>query len=102
MAVDGEGGNSPFARAFVTQIRVPGREVRRLFDYVRDDVQRATGRRQQSLHLRLAAGEPGFLLHREVVGRKGRRTNNMPSIFRAASGLPFSRRCEAPAASPAA
>jgi hypothetical protein len=39
--------NSPFARAFVAQLKVPGREVRRLFDDVRDDVLDATNKRQQ-------------------------------------------------------
>ncbi len=38
---------SPFATALVTQLRIPGREVRRLFDYVRDDVLTATGLRQE-------------------------------------------------------
>jgi uncharacterized caspase-like protein len=48
VAEDGEdGANSPFARALVTELKVPGREVRRLFDYVRDDVLEATRNRQQ-------------------------------------------------------
>ncbi|MBO0753435.1 MAG: tetratricopeptide repeat protein, partial [Bradyrhizobiaceae bacterium] len=46
-ADDADGANSPFARAFVTELKVPGLEVRRLFDYVRDDVMEATNRRQQ-------------------------------------------------------
>ncbi len=46
-AVDGDGVNSPFALAFVTRLKMPGHEVRRLFDEVRDDVLAATGRRQQ-------------------------------------------------------
>jgi uncharacterized caspase-like protein len=46
-ADDVDGANSPFARAFVAQLKVPGREVRRLFDYIRDDVLDATGKRQQ-------------------------------------------------------
>jgi hypothetical protein len=46
-AVDGDGINSPFARAFVNQLKVPGRDVRRSFDFVRDDVLEATGKRQQ-------------------------------------------------------
>ncbi len=41
------GVNSPFALAFVTRLKVPGREVCRLSDEVRDDVLGATGRRQQ-------------------------------------------------------
>jgi tetratricopeptide (TPR) repeat protein len=48
VAADDVGGvNSPFARAFVGQLKVPGREVRRLFDFVRDDVLDATNKRQQ-------------------------------------------------------
>ena len=47
VAEDGEGLNSPFARAFVAQLKVPGLEVRRVFDNVRDDVIEATRRRQQ-------------------------------------------------------
>jgi hypothetical protein len=42
-----DGVNSPFARAFIARLKVPGREVRRLFDDVRDDVLDATGNRQQ-------------------------------------------------------
>jgi uncharacterized caspase-like protein len=44
---DAGGGNSPFASAFVEGVKVPGREVRRVFDYVRDDVMDATNNRQQ-------------------------------------------------------
>jgi len=47
VADDGDGVNSPFASALVAQLKVPGREVRRLFDYVREDVMNATGKRQQ-------------------------------------------------------
>jgi tetratricopeptide (TPR) repeat protein len=46
-ADDVDGVNSPFARAFVREIKVPGREVRRLFDYVRDDVIEHTNNRQE-------------------------------------------------------
>jgi uncharacterized caspase-like protein len=47
VASDGEGEHSPFASAFVKRVATPGLEVRRLFDYVRDDVLAATQRRQQ-------------------------------------------------------
>jgi tetratricopeptide (TPR) repeat protein len=57
---DIDGVNSPFARAFVAQLRVPGREVRRLFDYVRDDVQRSTGRRQQPYTYGSLRGDQDF------------------------------------------
>jgi uncharacterized caspase-like protein len=41
-----DGGISPFAKALATHLREPGLEIRRLFDYVRDDVMTATGDRQ--------------------------------------------------------
>jgi hypothetical protein len=44
---DAGGANSPFASALVAEIKVPGREVRRVFDNVRDDVLEATDNRQQ-------------------------------------------------------
>jgi tetratricopeptide (TPR) repeat protein len=46
-ADDAGGANSPFAAALVAELKVPGLEVRRLFDSVRDDVLEATGSRQQ-------------------------------------------------------
>jgi hypothetical protein len=46
-ADDVDGFNSPFAQAFIKELKVPGREVRRLFDYVRDDVIDATRNRQE-------------------------------------------------------
>ncbi len=46
-ADDVDGVNSPFARAFVAGFKVPGLEVQRLFDYVRDDVLDATNKHQQ-------------------------------------------------------
>jgi Tfp pilus assembly protein PilF len=46
-ADDVDGVNSPFARAFVREVKAPGLEVRRLFDNVRDDVIDATNDRQQ-------------------------------------------------------
>jgi tetratricopeptide (TPR) repeat protein len=46
-ADDVDGTNGPFARAFMQEVKVPGREVRRLFDYVRDDVIDATNNHQE-------------------------------------------------------
>ena len=46
-ALDGDALNSPFATAVAREIKVPKVEVRRLFDIVRDDVWKATDRRQQ-------------------------------------------------------
>jgi tetratricopeptide (TPR) repeat protein len=46
LAFDGD-GNSPFATALIKRLQVPGIELRRLFDLVRDDVVDATGGRQE-------------------------------------------------------
>jgi tetratricopeptide (TPR) repeat protein len=62
-AVDGDGANSPFALAFVKQVKMPGREVRRMFDYVSDDVIEATGKRQQPfMYGRLPASRDFFFV----------------------------------------
>jgi invasion protein IalB len=46
-AMDGDGGDSPFATAFMQNLKTPNLEIRRLFDDVRDDVMAATQRQQQ-------------------------------------------------------
>ena len=47
-ALDGTGSNSPFVEALVKRINQrPAIEIRRLFDFVRDDVLTNTNRRQQ-------------------------------------------------------
>ncbi len=46
-ALDGEGGDSPFAIALARDIREPRVEVRKLFDIVRDDVWSASKHQQQ-------------------------------------------------------
>jgi tetratricopeptide (TPR) repeat protein len=47
VAEDGDREHSPFATALIARVRTPGREVRRMFDDVSDDVLEATGNRQQ-------------------------------------------------------
>jgi uncharacterized caspase-like protein len=59
-AVDGDGVNSPFALAFVRQLKVPGREVQRMFDDVRDDVVEATNKRQQPYKYGSLTGKRDF------------------------------------------
>ncbi|MGH6778596.1 MAG: caspase family protein [Bradyrhizobium sp.] len=46
-AEDGNGKDSPFTTALAKEIARPGLDVRRAFGYVRDDVLKATGRRQE-------------------------------------------------------
>ncbi|MDD1537830.1 MULTISPECIES: tetratricopeptide repeat protein [unclassified Bradyrhizobium] len=59
-ALDGDGSNSPFAAAFVKNVPTPGLEVRRLFDFVRDDVMEATGRRQKPFSYGSISGRQDF------------------------------------------
>ena len=59
-ALDGDGKNSPFAQAFVKNLQTPGLEVRRLFDYVRDDVLDITKRQQQPFSYGSISGRQDF------------------------------------------
>lgn len=46
-AADGDGKNSPFTVALSKHLTTPGLDVRRAFGYVRDDVLKSTGNRQE-------------------------------------------------------
>jgi uncharacterized caspase-like protein len=46
-AADGDGKNSPFTVALANHIATPGLDVRRAFGFVRDDVLRSTGNKQE-------------------------------------------------------
>jgi uncharacterized caspase-like protein len=47
VALDGDGGDSPFAVAVVQRLATPGVEINKLFRLVRDDVMEATAGRQE-------------------------------------------------------
>ena len=46
-AADGDGNNSPFTVALANHLTTPGLDVRRAFGFVRDDVLKSTGNRQE-------------------------------------------------------
>jgi uncharacterized caspase-like protein len=46
-ATDGDGSNSPFTAALAHHIATPGLDVRRAFGFVRDEVLKTTGNRQE-------------------------------------------------------
>ena len=46
-ALDGDAGNSPFTLALAKHLTTPGLDVRRAFGFVRDDVLKTTGNRQE-------------------------------------------------------
>lgn len=63
IAQDGDGANSPFASALAKRLTTPGMEIRRLFDYVADDVMDLTRRVQQPYtYGRLAGREDYFFV----------------------------------------
>lgn len=63
VALDGEGGNSPFAVAFAQRIVTPGVEIDKIFRLVRDDVLEATaGRQEPYTYGSLPAREEFFFL----------------------------------------
>lgn len=65
LAADGQGSNSPFATAFANRIRSnPPIEIRRLFDYVRDDVLKLTKRQQQPFTYGSLSAEEDFFFSR--------------------------------------
>jgi uncharacterized caspase-like protein len=59
-ASDGGGTNGPFATALGKEILVPGVEIRRVFDLVRDDVLDATNRRQRPFVYGSVSGRDDF------------------------------------------
>lgn len=46
-AADGDGKNSPYTKALVNHVTKPGLDLRKAFGYVRDDVLKSTGNKQE-------------------------------------------------------
>jgi tetratricopeptide (TPR) repeat protein len=65
-ALDGEGGNSPFAVAMIQRIATPGVEINKIFRLVRDDVMEATAGRQEPYTYGSLPGREDFFF---VAGR---------------------------------
>jgi uncharacterized protein len=61
VALDGEGGHSPFARALLAQLPSPDTEIGMMFRKVRDDVLRATKNEQEPHFYGSLSGVPYFL-----------------------------------------
>lgn len=59
-ALDGEDGNSPFVKALMKNLALPGVELRRVFDLVRDDVVDATAKKQQPFAYGSLSGRQDF------------------------------------------
>lgn len=65
-ALDGQGGNSPFALAFAQRMATPGVEINKIFRLVRDDVMEATAGRQEPYTYGSLPGREDFFF---VAGR---------------------------------
>jgi branched-chain amino acid transport system substrate-binding protein len=63
-ASDGDGANSPFTTALLKNLQVPGVEVRRMFDNVRDDVEDFTQKRQLPYTYGSVSGREDFFFLR--------------------------------------
>ena len=74
-ALDGEGGNSPFAVAFAQRIATPNVEINKLFRLVRDDVMEATAGRQEPYTYGSLPGREDFSFG-EVMARKAGRISS--------------------------
>lgn len=70
LALDGEGGNSPFVSALVKRIATPQIEIRKLFDLVRDDVMAATGRQQQPFSYGSVPGSEDFYFLSKKISQR--------------------------------
>lgn len=60
IALDGDEGNSPFVTALAKRMMTPNLDIRRMFDFVRDDVMEATQRRQQPFSYGSLPGKEDF------------------------------------------
>ena len=66
-ALDGNGTNSPYATALVKHIATPGLDLRRAFGFIRDDVMRATGNKQEPYVYGSLGGEDVALVPNPVA-----------------------------------
>lgn len=66
-AADGDGKNSPFTTALAKHLTTPGLDVRRAFGFVRDDVLKNTGNRQEPFVYGSLGGEDVPLVPAKAV-----------------------------------
>jgi uncharacterized caspase-like protein len=66
-AQDGDGSNSPFTVALSKHLTTPGLDVRRAFGYVRDDVLKSTGNKQEPFVYGSLGGEDVPLVPAKVA-----------------------------------
>ena len=67
-ASDGDGKNSPFALALAKHLATPGLDLRKAFGFVRDDVLKATGNKQEPYIYGSLGGDDVSLVPAKPVG----------------------------------
>ena len=75
-AADGDGKNSPFTTALSNHLATPGLDVRRAFGFVRDEVLKTTGNKQEPFVYGSLGGEDVPLV--PAPARPRRRRNEAP------------------------
>ncbi len=88
VAEDGEGNNSPFAEALVKTLPTPGLEISLMFRRVRDQVMKATNRRQQPFVYGSISGKEFYFKPSIKIENKVVINNNTPQITSACSIWP--------------
>lgn len=88
VAEDGEGSNSPFAEALVKTLPTPGLEISLMFRRVRDQVMKATNRRQQPFVYGSISGKEFYFKQSIKIENKVVINNNNPQITSACSIWP--------------
>src|SRR3954447_23554705 len=81
-AADGDGKNSPFTSALSNHIAKPGLDVRRAFGFVRDDVLKSTGNKQEPFVYGSLGGEDVPLVPGKVTAAAAQGPNPQADIRR--------------------
>ncbi|MBR0697378.1 caspase family protein [Bradyrhizobium lablabi] len=86
-ASDGNSKNSPYATALVKYIATPGLDLRRVFGFVRDDVMKATGNRQEPYVYGTLGGEDVPLVPAKETASKETASKEVASKETASSAV---------------
>ncbi|TFV39385.1 caspase family protein [Bradyrhizobium frederickii] len=81
-ASDGDARNSPFATALVERLPMPGLDLRKAFGFVRDDVLKTTGYRQEPYVYGSLGGDDVSLVPAKPAAAPGPQANPQDSVRR--------------------
>ena len=92
-AADGDGKNSPFTAALSHHLTKPGLDVRRAFGFVRDEVLKTTGNKQEPFVYGSLGGEDVPLVPAPVRRPRQRPQRRQPSVRRPKPAAITNSRC---------